>query len=226
MLILLESLAPQNEVKNIVTLLHQHRLEHLVSRSLSQMMIGISSACPEVVLDQLRKISCIQKIIPVDSPYKMASRLCKPEGTVIKIPAATEMIEIGGEKIILMAGPCAIESQEQLETISRELEGSKVSVLRASAYKPRTSPYSFQGMGEEGLVMHRDAQKKHRLLIETEVMDIRAVSLVAAHVDIVRIGARNMQNFDLLKEVARCGKPIILKRGISATVEELLMSAE
>jgi 3-deoxy-7-phosphoheptulonate synthase len=125
-----------------------------------------------------------------------------------------------------MAGPCAIESQEQLETIARELRGAHVSVLRASAYKPRTSPYSFQGMGEEGLILHREAQKKHHLLIETEVMDVRTVSLVAAHVDIIRIGARNMQNFDLLKEVGRSQKPVILKRGISATVEEFLMSAE
>ncbi|KAB2644917.1 MAG: 3-deoxy-7-phosphoheptulonate synthase [Verrucomicrobia bacterium] len=233
MLIQCESSTPLKESEKIINILEQYRLEYLVSRTESKMLIGISSPCSEVVLQSLKKVTCPQQLIPIAGPYKMVSRLCSPNGTIIKIlrPKKTlksqnRFVEIGGKKIVLMAGPCAIESQEQLETISQELEGASVSVLRASAYKPRTSPYSFQGMGEEGLILHRDAQKKHQLLIETEIMDVRTLSLVADYVDIIRIGARNMQNYDLLKAVGASGKPVILKRGIAATVEEFLMSAE
>lgn len=135
-------------------------------------------------------------------------------------------VEIGGNEIVLIAGPCAIESEEQLITSGLRLKESKVSILRASAYKPRTSPYSFQGLGLDGLKMHQAAQKKHGLLTATEVMDPRLVAETAQYVDILWIGARNMQNFDLLKEVGKCNKPVILKRGASATVEEWLLSAE
>jgi 3-deoxy-7-phosphoheptulonate synthase len=158
----------------------------------------------------------------LSTPYKLASLAFKPTPTIIRIGS----VEIGGNQIILMAGPCAIESEQQLDVISAALNRAHVSVLRGSAYKPRTSPYSFQGMGEEGLKLHAAAQKKHKMLIETEVMDVRDVQLVSKYVDILRIGARNMQNFDLLKEVGKCEKPIILKRGMSATIEEWLMSAE
>jgi 3-deoxy-7-phosphoheptulonate synthase len=142
--------------------------------------------------------------------------------TIIKV----RDIEIGGEAITLMAGPCAIESEQQLVETASAMDGTGVSVIRASAYKPRTSPYSFQGLGVEGLKMHASAQKKHGLVTESEVMDPRAVQEAAKHVDILRVGARNMQNFDLLKELGKCGKPIILKRGIASSVDEWIMSAE
>jgi 3-deoxy-7-phosphoheptulonate synthase len=167
-------------------------------------------------------MECVEAVMPIATPFKMASKAFKPNRSTIKI----RDIEIGGDQIIMMAGPCAIESEEQLLTIARQLKNAKVSVLRGSAFKPRTSPYSFQGMGIEGLKIHKRAQLEHGLVIETEVMDVRDVGVVAEHVDIVRIGARNMQNFNLLKEVGQCGKPVILKRGMSATVEEWLMSAE
>lgn len=146
----------------------------------------------------------------------------KGEKTIVQVGN----VQIGGDEIVLIAGPCAIESEEQLVTSGHKLKQSGVSILRASAYKPRTSPYSFQGLGMEGLKMHQSAQKKHGLLTTTEVMDVRLVADAAEHVDILWIGARNMQNFDLLKEVGKCGKPIILKRGSSATVEEWILSAE
>ena len=146
----------------------------------------------------------------------------KGKKTVIEIGE----IQIGSDTIVLMAGPCAIESEEQLITSGLKLKEAGVSVLRASAFKPRTSPYSFQGLGLEGLKMHKSAQKKHGLLTTTEVMDPRLVAETAEYVDILWIGARNMQNFDLLKEVGKCNKPVILKRGPSATVEEWLFSAE
>ncbi len=152
----------------------------------------------------------------------LTSLKTRSEKTVVQVGN----IAIGGEKIVLMAGPCAIESGEQLERIGNSLKDAKVSVLRGSAFKPRTSPYSFQGLGVVGLEMHKKAKEKHGLLIETEVLDVRDVALVSQYVDILRIGSRNMQNFPLLKEVGSCNKPIILKRGMSATVDEWLMSAE
>jgi len=141
------------------------------------------------------------------------------------IPLGNDVI-IGGKSLILMAGPCAIESEEQLITTGLALREHGVEVLRASAFKPRTSPYSFQGLGKEGLEMHRRAKLIHGLLIESEVMDPRDVEKSAEILDVLRVGARNMSNFDLLKELGGCRKPVILKRGIAATVDEWLLAAE
>lgn len=222
MLITLNPEACENEIAILLKKLETSGLHHCVSRTATQTVIGLESTPAEPLLTEIRGLSCVAAAVPMTSPCKMVSKTFKPEKTTIQIGD----VIIGGDRIILMAGPCAIESREQLEAVAEELKKGKTSVLRASAYKPRTSPYSFQGMGAEGLKIHKEAQKKHGLLIETEVMDPRDVKLVAEHVDIVRIGARNMQNFDLLKEVGKCGKPVILKRGMSATVEEWLMSAE
>ena len=152
----------------------------------------------------------------------MASLSAKSEPTIVRLGDAI----IGGGHVVLIAGPCAIESEKQLIEVAEELKKSGVKILRASAFKPRSSPYSWQGLGEEGLKMHKRAKETHGLLIESEVMDPRDVPRTAEHVDILRIGARNMQNFDLLKEVGKTSKPVILKRGMSATIEEWLMSAE
>lgn len=152
----------------------------------------------------------------------MQASLEHKKKTIVKVGN----IEIGGDTVAMIAGPCAIESLDQLITIGMALKKMGVKVLRASAFKPRSSPYSFQGLGVEGLKLHKKAQETHGLLIETEVMDPRDVQVAAEHVDILRVGARNMQNFDLLKELGKCGKPVILKRGLSATIEEWLQSAE
>lgn len=156
------------------------------------------------------------------TPYKLASLAAKPDKTVIRV----KDVEIGNNRVILMAGPCAIESREQLDAIAQELKAAEVPVLRGSAYKPRSSPYSFQGMGEAGLKLHLEAQKEHGLVTITEIMNLQDVDLITQHVDILQIGARNMQNYDLLKAVGQCGKPVILKRGLAATIEEWLLSAE
>jgi len=196
---------------------------HLVSHHLcADGLIGIETEPSDELLKKLLQCRGIASVHPISTPYKLTSLQYKPTPTVIQVGP----VAIGGPEIVLMAGPCAIESKEQLDTIAATLAAAGVSILRGSAYKPRSSPYSFQGLGLEGLKLHAAAQKKHKMLIETEVMDIRDVALVAEHVDILRIGARNMQNFDLLKEVGKCKKPIILKRGMSATIEEWLMSAE
>jgi 3-deoxy-7-phosphoheptulonate synthase len=156
------------------------------------------------------------------SPYKLAARAFRPEGTVIKI----KDVEFGGNEVIVLAGPCSVEGKEQIELAAKIVAGAGAKAIRGGAFKPRSSPYSFQGMGEEGLKIMRDAADAHGLLVISEVMDSSQIELMLPYVDILQIGARNMQNFNLLKELGRVPKPCLLKRGISATIEELLLSAE
>lgn len=150
------------------------------------------------------------------------SRRCHSCGTVISVGS----VQIGGEELVLTAGPCSVESEEQIHTVASIVAGHGATILRGGAFKPRTSPYSFQGLGEPGLRWLRQAADAHGLLVVTEVLDPRHVELVAAYADMLQIGARNMQNFALLKEVGRCEKPVLLKRGLAATLEELLLAAE
>ena len=156
------------------------------------------------------------------SPYKLASRHFKPEGTVIRLGR----VEIGGDKVTVMAGPCSVESADQIDRAATIVSEAGAQIIRGGAFKPRSSPYSFQGLGEEGLKLIRKAADKHGLLVVSEVMDHTQIPLLLTHSDILQVGARNMQNFNLLRELGRVRKPILLKRGMSATIEELLLSAE
>ena len=156
------------------------------------------------------------------SPYKLASRHFRPQGTVVKIGK----IEIGGGALVVMAGPCSVESERQIDESARIVAEGGAQILRGGAFKPRTSPYSFQGMGEEGLQIMRAAADRHGLLMVSEAMDASQLPLLAKYADILQIGARNMQNFNLLREAGKLSKPILLKRGIAATIEELLLAAE
>jgi len=156
------------------------------------------------------------------SPYKLASRHFKPSGTVVKIGD----VEIGGDQVVVMAGPCSVESRDQIEQVAAAVASHGAQVLRGGAFKPRSSPYSFQGMGEEGLKLLRTAADRHHLLLVSEVMDQTQIPLILDYVDILQVGARNMQNYNLLRELGALRKPVLLKRGISATIEELLLSAE
>jgi len=156
------------------------------------------------------------------SPYKLASRHFKPEGTVIRLGR----VEIGGDKVTVMAGPCSVESADQIDRAATIVSEAGAQIIRGGAFKPRSSPYSFQGLGEEGLKLMRKAADKHGLLVVSEVMDHTQIPLLLTHSDILQVGARNMQNFNLLRELGRVRKPILLKRGMSATIEELLLSAE
>jgi 3-deoxy-7-phosphoheptulonate synthase len=156
------------------------------------------------------------------SPYKLASRHFKPAGTRIKI----RDVEIGGDQVVVMAGPCSVESRDQINQVAETVSASGAKVLRGGAFKPRTSPYSFQGMGEDGLKLLREAADRNELLLVSEVMDQTQIPLLAQYVDILQVGARNMQNYNLLRELGTLRKPVLLKRGISATIEELLLSAE
>ena len=156
------------------------------------------------------------------SPYKLASRHFKPAGTKIKI----RDVEVGGDQVVVMAGPCSVENREQIGKIAKQVAGSGAKVLRGGAFKPRSSPYSFQGMGEDGLKLLREAADCNKLLLVSEVMDQTQIPLIVEYVDILQVGARNMQNYNLLRELGALRKPVLLKRGISATIEELLLSAE
>ena len=156
------------------------------------------------------------------SPYKLASRHFRPAGSVVKVGG----VEIGATKIVMMAGPCSVENADQIERVAEQVASAGASVLRGGAFKPRTSPYSFQGLGEEGLRLMREAADRHGLLVVSEVMDVTQIPLVTEYADILQVGARNMQNFNLLRELGDRHKPVLLKRGISATIEELLLSAE
>ncbi len=156
------------------------------------------------------------------SSYKLASRSFRPGGTVVKIGN----VEIGGPAVVLMAGPCSVESREQIFRAAGQVAEGGAKVIRGGAFKPRSSPYSFQGLGEEGLRLLREAADRNGLLVVSEVMDQTQIPLLSAYADILQVGARNMQNFNLLKELGNIRKPVLLKRGISATIEELLLSAE
>ncbi len=156
------------------------------------------------------------------SPYKLASRTFRPAGTVIQMGG----VEIGGDRVVMMAGPCSVESRDQMFGLAEIVAKAGAQILRGGAFKPRSSPYSFQGMGEDGLAILREAADKHGLLVVTEVMDQTQIPLIGSYADILQVGARNMQNYNLLRELGKQPKPVLLKRGISATIEELLLSAE
>jgi 3-deoxy-7-phosphoheptulonate synthase len=158
----------------------------------------------------------------IASPYKLASRNFNPGGTVVKVGG----VSIGGEQVVVMAGPCSVESREQIDCVAEQVARAGARVIRGGAFKPRSSPYSFQGLGAEGLQMMRAAADRNGLLVVSEVMDQTQIPLVAEYSDILQVGARNMQNFNLLRELGKLRKPILLKRGIAATIEELLLSAE
>jgi 3-deoxy-7-phosphoheptulonate synthase len=168
----------------------------------------------------------VREVVRISASYKLASRAFKPDGTVVKVGPPDNFVEIGKREVVMMAGPCTVESKEQIETIAGIMKDSGVRILRGGAFKPRTSPYSFQGMGEEGLKVLRNAADRHGLLIVSEIMNQTQIPMFMEYVDLLQVGARNMQNFDLLKELGKIRKPVLLKRGPSATIEEWLLSAE
>ena len=164
----------------------------------------------------------VHEVVRVSSPYKLAARAFKPEGTKIKI----RDVEIGGEKVVIMAGPCTLENREQIEAIAASVSRLGVQIMRGGAFKPRTSPYSFQGLGEQGLKMMRETADRYGMLTVSEIMDSTQIPMFMRYVDILQVGARNMQNYNLLKDLSKLDKPVLLKRGPAATIEETLLSAE
>jgi 3-deoxy-7-phosphoheptulonate synthase len=194
-----------------------------LSQGVERTIVGAVGDERRITKESLLALDGVTDVMPILKPYKLVSREVHPFDTEIKVGG----VSIGGsEKLIVMAGPCCVESREQLMATAEAVKQAGATILRGGAFKPRTSPYSFQGMGEEGLKLLAEARERFGMPIITEVMDTEDVDLVAAYADILQIGARNMQNFSLLRKVGRCQRPVMLKRGLSATIEEFLMSAE
>jgi 3-deoxy-7-phosphoheptulonate synthase len=223
MIIVLRPDATEAQVNHIVEKVKGLGLTPHVSKGTQRTIIGVIG--PEDVLQvtPLEVFPGVETVMPVLAPYKLVSREFRPEPSVIDLGKG---VKIGGRKLVVMAGPCAIENEELLFAIAKEVKRAGAACLRGGAFKPRTSPYSFQGLGEAGLKMLKKCGEELGLVTVTEVMDPRDVGMVAGYVDVLQIGARNMQNFNLLREVGLTKKPVLLKRGSSCTVKELLMSAE
>ena len=223
MIIVLKPQTTDEQINHIIEKVKKLGLTPHVSKGTERTIIGVIG--PEDVLraTPLEVFPGVEKVMPVLAPYKLVSREFKREDSQVDLGKG---VKIGGKKIVLMAGPCSIEDLDTLYEIAREIKKAGATVLRGGAFKPRTSPYSFQGLGEEGLKMLSQVGKELGLVTISEVMDTRDVDLLARYVDVFQIGARNMQNFNLLKEVGLTKKPVLLKRGLSSTVKEMLMSAE
>jgi len=222
MVIVMKPNATEEQIQHIVDRLHEFGLREHISRGVERTLIGAIGDERVLRSIPLEAMPGVEKVMAVLAPYKLASREFKPEDTIINVNG----VEIGGRKIVVMAGPCAVESEEQIMRIAEAVKEAGALILRGGAFKPRTGPYSFQGLGAEGLEMLALAKKKTGLLVITEVMSPQEVDLVAQFADIFQIGARNMQNFMLLKAVGQASKPVMLKRGMSATIEEFLLAAE
>jgi len=209
----------------------QHVIEHLVRMGFSvhrttgerQTVLAAVGARIDFDIRNLEVLNGVQQVHRISEPYKLAGRGFRPDGTVIEF---SNGLKIGADEVVVMAGPCSVESREQLFTVAELISKAGARVLRGGAFKPRSSPYSFQGMGEQGLKLLREAGDRFHMLVISEVMEISQIPLMLPYVDILQVGARNMQNFNLLRELGKVKKPVLLKRGIAATLEELLLSAE
>ena len=223
MIVVLKADATQEQIDHIVDKAQKLGLKAHISKGVEKTVIGFIG--PEDVLrvTPLEVFPGVEQVMPVLAPYKLVSREFKKEDTVVKI---NDNVCIGDKKIEVMAGPCSIESLEGLRSIAQKSKEAGATMIRGGAFKPRTSPYAFQGLGEEGLKILAEVGKELDMPTVTEVMDSRDVELISKYVDVLQIGARNMQNFSLLKEVGKTNKPILLKRGLSSTIKEWLMSAE
>ena len=222
MIIILKPGATKEQIDHIVEKVEKLGLKSWVSKGVEKTIIGVIGEEDILRVQPLEAFAGVEKVLPILKPFKLVSREFKDTDTVVDVKG----VKIGGKEIVVMAGPCAVEKKDLLLEIAREVKKSGAKILRGGAFKPRTSPYSFQGLGEEGLKYLREAADQTGLLVLTEVMDTRDVPLVGKYTDIFQIGARNMQNFNLLKEIGQVKKPVLLKRGMSSTIKELLMSAE
>jgi len=223
MIIILRPDATKEEINHVVEKIKKMGLKPWISKGTERSIIGVIGAEDAIRLEPLEVFPGVEKVMPILKPYKLVSRDFKKENSVIDLG---EGVKIGGEEIVVMAGPCSVEKEELLVEIAKKVKAAGAKILRGGAFKPRTSPYSFQGLGEEGLKFLKTAKEETGLLIITELMDVRNLGLVEKYADIIQIGARNMQNFDLLKLVGKSKKPVLLKRGMSNTIKEFLMSAE
>ena len=224
MIIVMKTGSQDREIADVLARLDNLGLKGHLSRGVERTVIGVvgvTAAVPDL-RERLSMIPGVEDVVPISRPYKLASREFKPDDTVIKVGGVT----IGGNEVVVMAGPCAAETREQVMSTARAVKAAGASILRGGAFKPSTSPYSFRGLGEEGLKLLAEAKEETGLPLITEVLTPDDVELVVRYADILQVGARNMQNFILLDEVGRANKPVMLKRGMSATIQEWLLAVE
>jgi 3-deoxy-7-phosphoheptulonate synthase len=222
MIIVLKPNSPQPVIDHVLERIRELGFKPHLSQGEHRTIIGVIGDENKLQAEPLQAIAGVEQVLPIMKAFKLASREFNKKDTVVRVGK----VKIGGGSMAMIAGPCAIESLAVLDEIAAAVKSAGAAILRGGAFKPRTSPYSFQGLGEDGLKILRDVGKKYDMPVVTEIMDPRQIPLVERYADMFQIGARNMQNFDLLKEVGQAKKPILLKRGMSATVKDLLMSAE
>jgi 3-deoxy-7-phosphoheptulonate synthase len=222
MVVVMRERATDEQVQSVIAKLMEMGFDVHRSTGALRTVLGAVGGSRQFDTALLEVLDGVQEVHRITEPYKLASRSFKPDNTVIHVGD----LRIGGDEVIVMAGPCSAESEEQVESSAAAVKRAGAKVLRGGAFKPRSSPYSFQGLGEEGLRLLKSAADRHNLKLITEVMDISQLELIERYADILQVGARNMQNFTLLRELGHSKVPVMLKRGLSATIEEWLMSAE
>ncbi len=222
MVVIMQERATDEQVTRVVAQLVDMGFDVHRSTGALRTVIGAVGGRREGDPRLLEVLEGVQEVLRITEPYKLASRTFRPENTVIAIGD----LRIGGDEVIVMAGPCSAETEEQVEASAAAVKRAGAKVLRGGAFKPRSSPYSFQGLGEEGLRMLRSSADRHNLALVTEIMDVSQLAVVQQYAHILQVGARNMQNYTLLRELGKARMPVLLKRGISATIEEWLLSAE
>jgi 3-deoxy-7-phosphoheptulonate synthase len=223
MIVAMQEDANQEQIQHVIDRLVSMGFEVHRSTGERQTVLGAVGARADFDIRDVEVLPGVQEVHRISAPYKLAGKSFRPEGTIVKLPHG---VMIGGKDVVVMAGPCSVESRDQLMRATEAVASAGARVLRGGAFKPRSSPYSFQGLGEEALTLLRECAEQHKLLVISEVMAISQIQLMLPYVDILQVGARNMQNFDLLRELGKVRKPVLLKRGIAATLEELLLSAE
>jgi 3-deoxy-7-phosphoheptulonate synthase len=222
MIIVLKPHPTPSQIRHVLERIEQLGFVPHLSQGVARTIIGVIGDEEKLQVEPLQAIAGVEQVLPILKPFKLASREFHPEDSVVEVKG----VKVGGGHLAMIAGPCAIESEPILVEIAAQVREAGANILRGGAFKPRTSPYSFQGLGEDGLKILKATGEQFAMPVVTEVMDPRQVEMVERYADIFQIGARNMQNFDLLKEVGRTQTPVLLKRGMSATVKDLLMSAE
>ncbi len=219
----MQEIASEEQIQQVIERLVNMGFEVHRSTGARQTVLGAVGARHEFDIRDIEVLPGVGEVHRISSPYKLVARTWRPEGTVVRFANNTS---IGSDEIVIMAGPCSVESRQQIFAIAETVSKAGGKFLRGGAFKPRSSPYSFQGMGEDALKLMREAADKFGLLVVTEVMEIAQIPLMLPYVDMLQVGARNMQNFNLLRELGKVRKPVLLKRGIAATIEEMLLSAE
>lgn len=221
MLIVMESHTSEDKINKVIEFIKQKGFDAHVSNGESHTVIGCVG---RKVIDKrdIELLDGVKEVIRITSPYKLVSRVFKPEDTVVEVNG----VKFGGSHVGIIAGPCSVETLDQVDETAQKLNKCGVKILRGGAFKPRTSPYAFQGLGEEGLKILRTVADKYNMAVTSEIMEVAHIPMFLDYVDILQVGARNMQNFNLLKKLGEINKPVLLKRGLSATIEEWLMSAE